>query len=62
MKENHEKRYIGIDIGTTSLKAASFDENGRRLGLRRIQYPLDTDPKTGFVEADPEQKSEAKRS
>lgn len=55
MKENHEKRYIGIDIGTTSLKAASFDENGRRLGLRCIQYPLDTDPKTGFVEADPEQ-------
>lgn len=48
------KRYIGIDIGTTSLKAAVFDEKGKRLGLRCMDYTLDTDAATGFVEMNPE--------
>lgn len=45
-------RYLGIDIGTTSLKAAVFDENGVRLGLETRDYTLDTDPTTGYIEFD----------
>ncbi len=44
------KKYLGIDIGTTSLKAAVFDEKGTRLGLEKVDYVLDTDPKTGYIE------------
>ena len=46
--------FLGIDIGTTSLKAAAFDENGKRLALYTADYSLDTDPATGFIELDPE--------
>ena len=46
------KRYLGIDIGTTSLKAAVFDENGKRLALRSVDYKLDTDAKSGYIEFD----------
>lgn len=52
MKEN--KRFLGIDIGTTSIKAAVFNEKGERLGIRSKDYTLDTDPKTGFIEFTPE--------
>ena len=48
------KKYLGIDIGTTSVKAAVFDECGKRLGLRTVDYVLDTDAATGFLEFDPE--------
>ncbi len=48
------KKYLGIDIGTTSLKAAVFDESGKRLALRSIDYKLDTDAKTGYIEFDAE--------
>jgi len=48
------KTYLGLDIGTTSIKAAVFDEAGNRLGLRRVDYTLDTDAQTGFIEFDPE--------
>lgn len=48
------KRYLGLDIGTTSLKAAVFDSEGNRLGLRRVDYTLDTDAERGFIEFDPE--------
>ena len=50
MLEN--RKYLGIDIGTTSMKAAVFDKNGNRLALRNIDYTLDTDPVTGFIEFD----------
>lgn len=46
------KKFLGIDIGTTSLKAAVFDEEGNRLGLRSVDYVVDTDAKTGFIEFD----------
>ncbi|MBO5070536.1 MAG: hypothetical protein J6C37_09270 [Roseburia sp.] len=46
------KHYLGIDVGTTSLKAAVFDEKGQRLGLRSVDYTLDTDPSTGYIEFD----------
>lgn len=48
------KRYLGIDIGTTSLKAAVFDKDGNRLGLRCFDYTLDTDNKSGYIEFAPE--------
>lgn len=45
-------RFLGIDIGTTSLKAAVFNKNGERLGLRCVDYTLDTDSQTGYIEFD----------
>ena len=44
------KYLLGIDVGTTSLKAAVFDGNGNRLGLRSRDYTLDTHPDSGFIE------------
>jgi len=46
------KKYLGIDIGTTSMKAAVFDKDGNRLALRNVDYTLDTDPVTGYIEFD----------
>lgn len=46
------KHFLGIDVGTTSVKAAVFDETGRRLALRTVDYTLDTDAATGFIEFD----------
>ncbi len=46
--------YLGIDIGTTSLKAAVFDAAGKRHGLRSVDYTLDTDAERGYIEFDPE--------
>ena len=46
------KKFLGIDIGTTSLKAAVFDSEGNRLGLRAVDYTLDTDQETGYIEFD----------
>ena len=50
----NKKLFLGIDIGTTSLKAAVFDENGQRVGVRAVDYTLDTDGKTGYIEFDAE--------
>ena len=44
------KRFLGIDIGTTSIKAAVFDKDGNRLGLKNVDYTLDTDAATGYIE------------
>ena len=46
------KRYLGIDIGTTSIKAAVFNSLGERLALRSVDYTLDTDSATGYIEFD----------
>lgn len=45
---------LGLDLGTTSVKAAVFDELGKRYFVRSIEYSLDTDPSTGFIELAPE--------
>ncbi len=47
-------KYLGLDIGTTSLKAAVFDKNGRRLAVRAVDYTLNTDSTTGYIEFAPE--------
>lgn len=46
------KKFLGIDIGTTSLKAAVFDTEGNRLGLKSVDYVVDTDAATGYIEFD----------
>ncbi len=50
--KNGNYRLLGIDIGTTSLKAAVFDECGKRLALRSRDYTLDTNTQTGYIEFD----------
>ena len=47
-------KYLGIDIGTTSLKAAVFNRKGERLALRSLDYTTDTDPESGFIEFSPD--------
>ena len=46
------QKYLGIDIGTTSIKAAVFNSEGERLALRSVDYTLDTDAATGNIEFD----------
>ena len=46
--------FMGIDIGTTSVKAAAFDGRGRRLGLFTEDYALDTSEGGKVIEFDPE--------
>ena len=50
MKTPESYKLLGIDIGTTSLKAAVFDGTGKRLAVRSVDYTLDTDAETGFIE------------
>lgn len=47
-------KFLGLDIGTTSLKAAVFDEQGHRLAQRSVDYTLSTDPSTGYIEFNPQ--------
>jgi len=44
---------LGIDLGTTGLKAVLTDAAGRILGIGYRQYPLDV-PQRGFAEQSPE--------
>ena len=39
---------LGIDVGTTSLKAAAFDSEGRQLASATVDYTLITE--NGFIE------------
>lgn len=47
------RRYLGIDVGTTAVKAALFSANGRMLSVASCGYPLHT-PRPGYAEQDPE--------
>jgi xylulokinase len=44
---------LGVDVGTSSLKAGLFSFDGDVLGLARAAYPLSA-PEAGAVEQDPE--------
>ena len=44
------KHLLGVDFGTTSLKACLFDENGVKLASESAQYKLIT--KGEFIEFD----------
>ena len=50
--------YLGIDIGTTGIKAVLFDTEGRPLGGGLAEYVLET-PSPDIVELDPERYWEA---
>jgi gluconokinase len=43
---------IGLDIGTTSVKAVAFDRFGHVIGEKEVEYPLAT-PFPGWAEQDP---------
>ena len=43
------KRLIGLDIGTTALKAAVFDTSGKLLAVSTQEYALLT-PQVNYVE------------
>lgn len=43
---------VGVDIGTTSTKAAAYDTGGRQLAVHSIGYPLG-EPHPGYAEQDP---------
>ncbi len=42
--------YMGIDIGTTSLKLAVFDKTGKKIAQDCVDYTLHTDATNGFIE------------
>ncbi len=44
---------LGIDVGTSGVKAGVFDAGGRLLGLGRSAHQVDT-PRPGWVQCDPE--------
>ena len=46
--------YLGLDIGTTAVKAAVFDSEGRALGIGAAEYTLET-PVPDIVELDAEE-------
>ena len=46
------KLIAGIDLGTTALKIAIFDTQGKMLGNATLEYKLYT-PQSYFVESDP---------
>ncbi|WP_166788566.1 FGGY family carbohydrate kinase [Cryobacterium sp. HLT2-28] len=48
-----EKTLLGIDLGTSSVKVALFDADGRRLAGAQAAYPLDA-PHPGWAETSPD--------
>jgi xylulokinase len=44
---------VGVDVGTSAVKAIAVSEEGEVLGRREIGYPLAT-PRPGWAEQDPE--------
>ncbi|WLD94118.1 gluconokinase [Alkalihalobacillus sp. AL-G] len=48
------ERYIGVDIGTTSTKAAMYDGSGALLAQHHVEYPLYR-PEVSAAEQDPEE-------
>ena len=47
-------RFVGIDIGTTAVKACMFDGDGTLLGIGSAEYTLET-PMPDIVELEPEE-------
>lgn len=52
------KTLLGIDLGTTSLKAALFSVAGRAIGSEGREYPIFS-PQPGYAEQDPSEWREA---
>ena len=49
-----ERRFLGLDVGTSAAKAALYDVDGHEVAVARQGYQLQT-PAPGFAEQDPEQ-------
>lgn len=47
------KYVIGIDLGTSSVKTVLFDQNGKEIAQRAMEYPV-YQPHNGWSEQDPE--------
>ena len=47
------KYYIGIDIGTSSVKLTCIDENAKVAGESSREYKIE-EPKSGWKEIDPQ--------
>ena len=47
------KYYIGIDIGTSSVKVTCIDENANVTGESSKEYKIE-EPRSGWKEIDPE--------
>ena len=47
------RHFLGIDLGTTSLKVALVTERGELVGSEHCEYPLSS-PHPGYVEQDPQ--------
>lgn len=45
--------YLGLDLGTGSLKTVLFDVNGKEIGVSELEYPL-YQPNNGWSEQEPE--------
>ena len=45
--------YLGLDLGTGSLKTVLFDRNGLEIAASTVEYPL-YQPHNGWSEQDPE--------
>lgn len=45
---------LGVDVGTTEVKAGAVSLDGRLLGLGRARHASSTDPATGRAEQDPD--------
>src|SRR5215467_7485175 len=48
----HDRSIVGIDVGTTAVKAVAISETGEVLARAERDYPLST-PKPGWSEQDP---------
>ena len=44
--------YLGLDLGTSSIKTVLFDVNGKEIAQSSIEYPL-YQPHNGWSEQDP---------
>ena len=49
-----EPLWIGIDIGTTGVRAVAYQPDGRSMGAATREYPLNS-PQAGWAEQDPEE-------
>ncbi|MFL5725194.1 MAG: FGGY-family carbohydrate kinase [Chloroflexota bacterium] len=54
MARARETAILGIDLGTTEVKAGLVTLDGRLLGLARRPYPTETDAAAGRAEQDPD--------
>ena len=54
MATGREAAILGVDLGTTEVKAGLVTLDGRLLGLARAGYRTETDAAVGRAEQDPE--------